>query len=383
MMIKVLNVTEEGRGGGPHGRIAQVAHFLRGKGVETIISFPKNGSEHFQKELNQLGLKYYPISLHRITRNKIELLYYFLFFFSDIWNLTRVIRKENIDVIHVNGAYQYKAAIAGFICKTRVIWHLNDMYQPRLIRFVFRILSQKVAHGFIFASKKTREYYWENFMSKRATIDIPAPVDLKKFKGDLQKVQRVNLGRDDRIKIASVGYFNPDKDFETLVNVASKVVQEYPNGDFLIVGKVYHNQEAYFRSVKKRVDELNLSKNIHFLGHQSDVAQILKECHFYLCTSQREASPMAVWEALAMGMPIVSTDVGDVKLVFEKYKTGSIANIKDHNGLAAILIGLIRDPGLTMNYKKNSLNAINEFDISTIASKHLDIYTTVALRCLG
>lgn len=78
---------------------------------------------------------------------------------------------------------------------------------------------------------------------------------------------------------------------------------------------------------------------------------------FYVCSSIREASPMAVWEAMATGLPIVSTDVGDVEIIVEKYQCGIV--VPTHNGhdLASAIQSLIAEE--TEELKRKGLASRN------------------------
>jgi len=94
---------------------------------------------------------------------------------------------------------------------------------------------------------------------------------------------------------------------------------------FFVVGTVFETQNAYYKKITDLIDKFELS-NITFLGSSDNVDQILSDMDIYFCSSVSESSPIAVWEAMAKGLPIVSTDVGDVKKYVEAYGAGFIRN---------------------------------------------------------
>ena len=82
--MKIANIIEEGRFGGPQIRIAEVARCLQIKGIETTVIYPKCQSCLFKQRLDTYGIRNVRLPLHRLTKGKKHLLAYFLFFFYEI-----------------------------------------------------------------------------------------------------------------------------------------------------------------------------------------------------------------------------------------------------------------------------------------------------------
>jgi glycosyltransferase involved in cell wall biosynthesis len=84
---------------------------------------------------------------------------------------------------------------------------------------------------------------------------------------------------------------------------------------------------------------------IRLLGHQDDVARLLLAADVFVLTSEYEALPMAILEAMAAGLPIISTRVGSIPRVIAEGETGRLVAPGDIDALAAALGDLAADPG--------------------------------------
>ena len=92
--MKVANIIEEGRLGGPQIRITEVARRLKEHGIETTVVYPKYQSDLFKQRLDAYGIKNIRLPLHRLTKDKKHLLAYFLFFLYEFIYLYLFFKRE-------------------------------------------------------------------------------------------------------------------------------------------------------------------------------------------------------------------------------------------------------------------------------------------------
>lgn len=374
--LRVANIIEEGRMGGPQLRIVLAADAMRNE-VETVVVMPDGPeSDAFRRRCDRAGIAYVMLPLDRLSRSAYGVLRYGVTFPLQVMRLARLLRRENVDVVHVSGgAWQYKGVIAGRLAGKRVLWHLNDTSMPGVVRWIFRLLSP-LAHGFIFASRRSEDYYRGWLRVQRPTFWLPAPVDTDLFApGDRAAV--VVGGPDDawngRLLVSTVANINPIKGLETLVRVAAAVSRERSDVTFLVVGPVFDSQRAYYRRILSLIEELDIS-NVEFHGAVEDPRPLLERSDIYLCTSIAESSPLSVWEAMSMGKPIVSTDVGDVGLYVEP-DAGVLAPAGDAEGLAAHVLGLAADPGWRARAGARAREkAIAHLDVHRCGERHVAVY---------
>ena len=218
-MYKVLNISEEGRGGGAIGRMRIIANELKNS-LNTVIVVPK-GSKKYVRSLEQLGLNYKEIGLHPMTKDMWGAILYLVFFVPEIISLMRFIKKEEPDVVHCNGSWQIKGIIASKLAGVPAYWHMNDTFQPRFVEQLFKMLSN-LPKGYIYASERTRNYY-QNISSqiknKKDSLVLQAPVDRALIEPVIRK-------RTSPRRFLMIGYINIHKGIELLITAASLLKHE-------------------------------------------------------------------------------------------------------------------------------------------------------------
>ena len=373
--LKVANIIEEGRIGGPQIRIIEVAKHLQSKGIETIVIFPKLDGESFKTKLEKNNIAYIQAPLHKLTRNKWHLMRYILFFFYEVIWITRLFKQEKFDLIHCSGgSWQYKGIIAGKLAHIKTVWHLNDTMTPKIIHIIFRRVAFFCADNFIVAAKCVYQYYLgSNLTVDKPIYEIQAPVDTRKF-NPATVIPNKQLNDIPGIIIVSVGNINSTKGFEIFIKMAHLLNKKFELLHFFIVGSTLSSQVQTIENLNILKKTLNV-KNLHFYGACNDISSVLKAADIYVCTSYSEASPLTVWEAMSMQKAIVSTDVGDVARFIQNGTNGFIVPTGESEALANKVTSLIENPILAQKFGINARNeAIQSLDIKIITQKHYECY---------
>ena len=377
--MRVANIIEEGKLGGPQVRIALVAASLKDD-VATTVIMPEDNSVPFRKRCDELQVSYKVLALSRITKEWRVALRYVVFSFYEIIRLAFLLRRGEFDLVHVSGgSWQYKGVIAGKLARKKVLWHLNDTDMPRFIRFLFKIISP-LADGFIFASERSKIYYRTLVVKGRHEYVIPAPVDTLSF--DPAKVYPGEEGFiskwQGKIVIGTVANVNPVKGLDIFIRAAAILNEHVKNIAFVVVGQVYKNQQRYFDSLLQLCDDLAID-NFDFVGSRSDLRPLLKRFDVYVCSSRAESSPISVWEAMAMGKAIVSADVGDVALYVRDGYNGYIVGVEDQKALAAKVETLVGDENVRMKFGGRAREtSLRELDIKFCAHRHKAAYVSLS-----
>ena len=365
--MKVINIIEEGRFGGPHRRILEVAKVLRESyEIDTIVVLPNEDSSLFCKLLNEAKIKFIRVNLDRISRSKNGLLYFSLSFIPQLIRLHRLIKSNGDCIVHINGAHQMKSLLATLFTEAKTVWHLNDTHTPAVVRLLFQNLFSRRADSFIAASERTKKYYFPAKLKNGFISIVQATVDCNYFSP--KHTEQNNRHKKNIVMVANV---NPMKGVEVLVRVAQRLNKLDPEGfNFIVIGAILDSQKTYFKELNEYMTQWNIT-NVEFVGLQSDVRSFLQSADYYLCSSNFEASPISIWEAMSMRLPVVSTDVGDVRTVLESNECGLVADVGDVEGLAQHLLELKKDPTMAsaMAIKARQV-AIDNFDISICAKRH-------------
>jgi glycosyltransferase involved in cell wall biosynthesis len=371
--LKVCNVDEEGRFGGPERRIIQVARALYKYNIETLILLPKLDSDIFKKNIDRAGVKSISLSITRLSKEKIILFRYILLFWIEVISLVRFFRKQHIDLVHVNGSYQFKVAIGAWLARIPVLWHLNDTYAPSGLKKVFHIVALICADGFIVAGQRVRDYYIAGtFLDGNPVAEVHAPVDISIFDPLLHVTPL--LDNKDEIVVGTVSGVNPAKGLEYFVESAIKVLAENSKVQFVVAGAVLGSQKQYYARIKQKLKQLPDPGRLRFCGLVDDVPAFLAKLDICVFSSVTEASPTSIWEAMAMAKPIVTTDVGSVNQHIINGVSGSIVPVRDTALLATKIIELINDPLLRKKYGEAARKiAVSDLDVDSAARKHSEI----------
>jgi glycosyltransferase involved in cell wall biosynthesis len=158
-----------------------------------------------------------------------------------------------------------------------------------------------------------------------------------------------------------------DKGVKEYVEAACIVKKKYPNAKFLLAGMIDSNPSAL------TLDELNLLNNrnfVKYLGEIHNVKKIIASCKYYVLPSYREGLPRSVLEALAMGRPIITTNVPGCRETVLHKINGLLVNVRSSKSLANAMIKIIKKKNKEIKYmSKASLDlAKNKFDVEKINS---------------
>lgn len=376
-LIIIANIIEEGRYGGPQARITRVAECLKAnEGIDTLIIAPAQESERFSSEAGERDIPIHTLNMRRLSRSPRSIIKYFATFAKEVCVLCKLMKKVNADLVHCNNTRQYKGVVAAKLSGKKVIWHLQDTSNPKLIKALFFLLAP-LADSFIVAGKRVGEYYLKNpFLRHNPAKTIQAPVQTGYF-NPAECDPDPRMAAPSGLNIVSVGNINPIKGYEYFIEAAAILSKIDKNLNFWIVGKNYKNQIKYFQKLQRLTQDKGLD-NFRFYGPSSEVRTVLKAADIYVCSSIAEASPISVWEAMSMKKAIVSTDVGDVKRFVKNDDSGFIVPIRDSKALADRIKMLIQDANLREKLGERARSiAIESLDISICAKRHMEIYTEI------
>jgi len=374
-MIKVVNITMEGRYAGPHAFIAAIAERLKSENIETVVVFPDKDSDVFLRKLCVIDVAAKKLPLHRLAKDKRLLIKYVIFFIPELFSLYKLIVRIGANIVHCNHSWQIKGVLAAKLARKPVVWTIHETQMPTSINIIFRFLALHFCDAFITAGEKVRAYYLsDGRFSEKQIVEIQAPVDTSIF--DPEKVKKDRKIRNySGVKIVTVGNVNPLKGIEYFMEMASILGKQHGDLNFFVVGPHYSSQKRYSKKLRKTVEDLKL-KNFHFCGQTEDVPSVLKSADIYVCSSVAEASPISVWEAMSMAKPIVSTDVGDVARFIKNGENGFIVPIKDARALAEKVALLIQEQEMRREFGLKAREAaINHLDLEICTQKHTKLYT--------
>jgi glycosyltransferase involved in cell wall biosynthesis len=211
----------------------------------------------------------------------------------------------------------------------------RDVFMPERSSAQQRLqrLAYLFAHRVIANSGAAAERLIEEGIADWRVVRIANGIDIARFETPAPTNRR-------RV-ITMVANLRPGKGHEVLLRAAARMLRRIPDLRFQIVGDGPRRAE-----LEREAAALRVSAQVEFLGHRADVPQILRDSDVFAFPSFMEASPNAVLEAMAAGLPIVATRVGGIPEVIEHERNGLLVPPRDERALAAALLRVIERPAL-------------------------------------
>ena len=374
----VIIILEDGRMAGPQSYVLELMNALNNE-CDVSVILPIQDNQEFCDRLRVAALQYHEISLIRPHRSIIGLIKYIGFYAFDVFKLLKIIKsKPNCIVYAAGGSWQTKGIIAAKIAKVPCVWQLNDTSVPIFIRILFWAMCN-LPDGYVYVSDATKRYYSNIRKPYKPHTVIPSPINMKKYmKANIESVKEKHSRRKEVIKIGTVCSVNPVKNLEYFIQIAAEVnkAANWADFEFYIIGPVPATQLAYYKKLVAVAELYN--QKVTFLGQKRYIPKVLNELDIYLCTSHNEASPIAVWEAMAAGLKIISTDVGDVGVHLKHSEAGALIPFDNAKKSAEILLDFCFYQKKFKNSKSLGCEYIlNNFDADSNAAKHLRFFNEI------
>lgn len=263
-----------------------------------------------------------------------------------LWKLSRLIRQQKPDLIqtwlyHADLATTLALPLSGRRANTRLIWGLrcSDMHAghatPRH-RMILRALAFLSRRPDLIISNSTsgiRVHTQAGYRPKDWKV-IPNGFYPEIFapNPELRQQVRAELGfADDNFAIATCARVAPMKDHRTYVRAAEIVARQIPEARFVLIGR---NTDRANTRLDQLIKESPFADRFLRLGERDDVPALLPAMDLVTVTSAfGEGFPNVLGEAMATGIPCVTTNVGDAAAVVGQ--TGLIVPVRDPQAMAA------------------------------------------------
>jgi len=212
---------------------------------------------------------------------------------------------------------------------------------------------------------------------KQKIIYHPVGIDLNKF---IFKWSVTSKPFTPPVKILTVARLTEEKGLQYGIQAISRLLKKTPEIDlkYHIVG-----DGPLKASLEKQVEEAALNNNVLFLGgmNQKDVIQEMQKAHIFLLPSIEEVLPVVLMEAMAVGLPAISTNVGSVSQIVKNNKSGFVVEKKDVNAIADKLLFLIERPELWRAMGSTGRKNIEEhYNINALNDKLVSIYKNLIFK---
>lgn len=130
---------------------------------------------------------------------------------------------------------------------------------------------------------------------------------------------------------------------DRVVEAAPRILEAVPEAHFVLCGYPQRGGDFHRRLVE-RIEALGLTERVKIVGYPGPIADVWAAIDLHVHPTRLDSSPIAILEAMAMGRPTISTDIGGIGELIEHGRSGLVLRDGEPPALAEAVIGLLRDP---------------------------------------
>ena len=322
-------------GGGAERVMANLANALSVDGYDTtlITAYRVENEYALHEGVGRFVLEEPEIQQSRLRRNV-----------SRIAKLRRICRKGKPDIlISFMAESNFRAILATrFLHVKTLVSVRNDPireYPGKLGAFVGKFILP-MADGCVFQTKDAQKWFPHRLQKKSRVI-------YNAVKDDFYHIERATINDE----IVTCGRLVEQKNHSLLIDAFSEVRKKRPEATLRIYGEgILHER------LQRKIDELGLSQSVFLMGTTNDVGKALSTADLFVLSSDYEGMPNALMEAMAMGLPCVSTDCpcGGPKELFGEELQRNLSKCGDSKQLARLIFGRLSEKEAGEEEKKRA-----------------------------
>jgi glycosyltransferase involved in cell wall biosynthesis len=291
-------------------------------------------------------------------------------------------RRLEPDVVFAHGNGPIRAAVlatVGWAGRPRVVGIEHNHYSsyawdmPRIRKLVNRLLLPR-ADAIAGVSGGVVEDLEATFPALAGHVEL-LPPPLTRY-ADIARLAAEPADHpwfdDDVPIVTTVGHVHPRKDHRTLVRAMARLrdVAGSRAARLVIVGAAPQGGEA--AAVRSLIDELGLTSQVALLGEQSNPLRFVARSTVFALSSRNEGMPVSILEALALGIPVVSTDCpSGPRWILEGGAKGLLVPVGDHVALGDAILRMLGDADLRRRLSSWGPARAADFSPATIARRYL------------
>ncbi|KUJ78166.1 hypothetical protein AVO45_09465 [Ruegeria marisrubri] len=263
-----------------------------------------------------------------------------------LFRALRLMRAWDPDVVHTHlTKSDLVGQLAARLSKRRRVLTLHNT-DPWRKNAIFSGIYREITRGAdacLAVTSNVADYVAEYGGCDRSAIEvIQNGVDLHRFNaGHVPPMDLSGYGiPDDAVVIAKIGRLSEQKDHANFLLAASQLAERYPQAHFLIAG-----EGELSADIRECARDLGLGDDrVTFTGNLREMPELLAAVDIFTLASRWEGLPMALLEAMAMSVPVVSTAVGGIPDLINDGENGMLVQPSDPTALAEAIGHLISDP---------------------------------------
>jgi len=356
-----------------------------GSGVvatELGIALAEHGHEiHFitYKQPVRLELISRNIHFHEVSVPSYPLFQYQPYELALSSKLVDMVKLYDLDLLHVH--YAIPHAYAGYMAKKMLqsegiyipmvtTLHGTDItlvgnhpyYKPAV---TFSINESEVVTS---VSQSLKDDTLRLFDIKNEIDVVPNFIDLSKFENHFTDCQRDMMASENERIITHISNLRPVKRITDIIKIFDRVQKEIPS-KLLLVGDGPEKLKA-----ESMCERMGIEDKVLFLGNSSEINKILCFSDLFLLPSEKESFGLAALEAMASGVPVISSNTGGLPEVNHHGFSGYLSDVGDVDDMAMRAISILKNDETLAKFKKQARTAAQKFETKNIVPLYEAVY---------
>ncbi len=302
-----------------------------------------------------------------------------------IWRLFKLIRREKFDLVHTHGSKGgFIARVAAIGSGVPVVYSPHNFsfhegmprWQVNIFAFVERLAARFLTAKIITVSNG------EQTMARQFGVGTPelfttvhSGVDLSAFSRRVDpSEQKAALGvpREAQV-VGAVGRLSEQKNPLAFVRIAALVHQKNPSAHFVWIGEGPLEKQS-----RQLAIELGVESVLHFVGQRANVPADLQALDVFVMTSRWEAFSLALLEAMACGLPTVSSDLPGIAEALTDGESGYLHPVDDLDGMSASVLKILTNRELARRMGADARRRVEQdFTRAQMIENLMQVYRTV------
>lgn len=371
---KILHIIATNQVGGAEIFLAKLVGLLRGNLEHQIWYYVRNdGKPSVDTLWEENGVTNIEFkALPKLQTNPFS-------FVRKVWFFYKTFRRSPFKIVHCHSrSYIFPIQLAiSLIPKKRCVVTIHSEYTETEVkrRPFFLIFHNLIGFG-ISKTITVSRHVRDQFALKYGKAVIYNGVELPELSDQGLEHRKPTLEEfgltDANIVAICVANLKPGvKGYEYLIPAFLKFAATNPKFHLLVVGSGARDYlDGFFADVDSK------KKNqIRFLGYRQDITKLLFASDFYVCPSEKDAMPLAVLEAMACCLPVLSTDAGGLPEIISHRQNGILVRKRSERALFQGLCEFSENQALWPRWGMRSREIVTErFNISTTAQKYKNLY---------
>lgn len=239
-------------------------------------------------------------------------------------------------------------------------------YEGKLMQFLAKFMF-RFADGVVLQTKQALGFFPKRVQKKAMVLPNPLNPDFLKHRPAVEKEDL----------IVAAGRLDENKNHAMLIHAFAKIAAEYPNMKLIIYGEGDSREQ-----LEKLIEEKELTDRISLPGSVTDVVDRISKARIFTLTSNTEGMPNSIMEAMALGIPVISTDCpcGGPATLIRDGENGLLVPVGDAYALSDAFRKILSNPELEQKLGENARQITVELNPDKVNNEWKKYLTHIAKK---